>query len=193
MKRTFDFLDSVLTSPSPSFSGGELRKKWTVNGRSPFILLLLLFLLMFSCGSKTDELTPIIGPEKAQFRGNSIGDKYENVLKNAQRDNAVPSDEGVLTCEFKVDDSDLMVRYEFDQQELYAIQADIFFADTATLNSFEKNLVERYNKQFGEVEIDGGFLVWKQRQSGTEVEYALADESIEFGQPKLSLTIYNFD
>lgn len=157
------------------------------------VVYFILAIALFSCTSEKDELTPIIGSETTQFRGNSIGDKYEQVLKNAQKDNAVPSDEGVLTCEFKVEESDLMVRYEFDEQELYAIQADIFFADTSTLNGFEAKLVERYNKKFGEVEMDGGFLVWKHRDSGTEVEYALADESIEFGQPKLSLTIYNFD
>ncbi|TNF24330.1 MAG: hypothetical protein EP314_07985 [Bacteroidetes bacterium] len=157
------------------------------------VVYIVLAVLLYACGSDTDELAPILGSEKAQFRGNSIGDTYENVLKNAQRDNAVPADEGVLTCEFKVDDSELLVRYEFDQQQLYAIQADIFFADSAKLNAFENKLMERYNQQFGVVEVDGGFLVWRERTAGKEVEYAIADESIEFGQPKLSLTIYNFD
>jgi hypothetical protein len=48
-------------------------------------------------------------------------------------------------------------------------------------------------EQHGEMTSDAGFLVWKDKSSGTEVEYEVADESIEFGRPKLSLTIYNFD
>jgi hypothetical protein len=52
--------------------------------------------------------------------------------------------------------------------------------------------VIQYTTNYGEVDLDGGFLVWQNRDSDTEVEFTLADESIEFGQPKLSLTIYNF-
>ncbi len=36
---------------------------------------------------------------------------------------------------------------------------------------------------------NGGFFVWQEKN---QVEFTLADESIEFGEPKLSLTIYNF-
>jgi hypothetical protein len=156
-----------------------------------FLYLSLAFTL-FSCGSKPDVLKPIMGEENAHFRGISIGDKYEKVLKRAAKDNPTSTEVGVLNCEFKVEESELLVRYEFDQEKLYAIQADIFFADSVSLNTFEKTLVIQYNTNYGEVDLDGGFLVWQNRDSGTEVEFALADESIEFGQPKLSLTIYNF-
>lgn len=135
---------------------------------------------------------PIMGKENAHFRGNSIGDKYEEVLKLAAADNPTSTEEGVLNCEFKIEESELLVRYEFDGEKLYAIQADIFFPDSASLHTFQETLVSQYNLAYGEVDEDGGFLVWRHRHSGTEVEFTLADESIEFGQPKLSLTIYNF-
>jgi hypothetical protein len=157
-------------------------------------LYIILSVSLFACsGPEQDVLTPIIGQETGHFRGSAIGDSYEKVSKQVAADNPTSTEEGVLNCEFKVGNSELLVRYEFDQEKLYAIQADIFFADTASLNSFQHSLVNQYNSSFGEVNMDAGFLVWRNRDSGTEVEFALADESIEFGQPKLSLTIYNFD
>jgi hypothetical protein len=148
---------------------------------------------LFSCGRETDTLSPIVGNGEGDFRGNSIGDRYERVLKNAATDNPTIPEEGVISCEFKVEESELLVRYEFDDEKLYSIQADIFFADTASLSSFLTSLQERMAEQHGEMTSDAGFLVWKDKSSGTEVEYEVADESIEFGRPKLSLTIYNFD
>ncbi|MCF8276894.1 MAG: hypothetical protein K9J17_09180 [Flavobacteriales bacterium] len=157
------------------------------------LIYTIISITLFACGSETDVLTPVVGPANSHFRGNTIGDKYQQVLKNAATDHPVPTEEGVLNCEFKAGDSELTVHYEFDQEKLYSVQADMFFPDSASLNTFENKLVERYNASFGEVQLDGGFLVWKDNSSGTEVEFTLADESIEFGQPKLSLTIYNFD
>ncbi len=157
-------------------------------------LYIIITVTLFGCsGSEPDVLAPIMGQETGHFRGSSIGDKYQDVLKQVAKDNATSTEEGVLNCEFKIENSELLVRYEFDQEKLYAIQADIFFADTASLNSFQQSLVIQYNSSFGEVNMDGGFFVWRHRESDAEVEFALADESIEFGQPKLSLTIYNFD
>jgi hypothetical protein len=156
------------------------------------LFYIALAFTVFSCGSKPDVLMPIMGEGNAHFRGISIGDNYEKVLKRAAKDNPTSTEVGVLNCEFKVEESELLVRYEFDQEKLYAIQTDIFFPDSASLNMFEKTLINQYNLAYGEVDEAGGFLVWQHRHSGTEVEFALADESIEFGQPKLSLTIYNF-
>lgn len=157
------------------------------------IFYIAIAFTLFSCGSKPDVLLPIMGEGSAHFRHNSIGDKYESVLKRAAKDNPNSTEAGVLNCEFIADESEVLVRYEFDQEKLYAIQADIFFPDSTSLNTFEQTLINQYNAAYGKVDEDGGFLVWRHRDSNTEVEFALADESIEFGQPKLSLTIYNFD
>lgn len=157
------------------------------------ILCTIITLTLFSCGMETDSLSPIVGSGEGDFRGNSIGDRYERVLKNAASDNPTIPEEGVIACEFKVEESELLVRYEFDEEKLYSIQADIFFADTASLGTFLSELQEQMTDQHGEMTSDSGFLVWKDKSSGTEVEYTVADESIEFGRPKLSLTIYNFD
>ena len=88
-----------------------------------------------------------------------------------------------------MEDVAVAVRYEFDGEVLYSIQADLFFPDSSALRGFEEGLIDRYNKSYGDMTENGGFFVW---QENNQVEFTLADESIEFGQPKLSLTIYNF-
>jgi hypothetical protein len=149
---------------------------------------LLLVLTLFSCGSDTDVLKPIVGD--GHFRGNSIGDKYKKVSNQVAADNPVSRSESAIGCELNVDGVELTVQYEFDGDALYSIQADMFFEDSTQLSKFQGLLIERYNSAYGEMSEDGGFLVW---QENNRIEFTLADESIEFGQPMLSLTIYNFD
>ena len=98
-----------------------------------------------------------------------------------------------INCELTANGSEVIVWYEFDRQRLYSIQTDIFFPDTAALAQFQRELMYRYNNRYGEVSENGGFLVWKGKAGkDSQVQFALADESFEFGRPKLSLTIYNF-
>ncbi|MFM1875956.1 MAG: hypothetical protein RL266_1693 [Bacteroidota bacterium] len=148
----------------------------------------ILITSLFACGSKQGTLDQVIGT--AHFRGNSIGDKRQKVSSNVAADNITVQDEMAVTCELKVQETDMLVRYDFDGDALYSIQADMFFSDSTALTHFQESLIEHYNAKYGQVNVDGGFLVW---QEGGKVEFTLADESIEFGQPKLSLTIYNFD
>ena len=145
-------------------------------------------LILVSCGSTEDNLTGVIGSEKAHFQGVSIGDKHQKVIKKVVAE-VVTDNETGIACEFEAEAVSVAVRYEFDDQKLYSIQADLFFTDSSTLKSFEENIIARYNDSYGEMTENGGFFVW---QENNQVEFTLADESIEFGQPKLSLTIYNF-
>ncbi|MDP6908026.1 MAG: hypothetical protein QF371_00910 [Flavobacteriales bacterium] len=152
-----------------------------------------LILLATGCSTDSDSLQSILGQENTHFRGNSIGDKFKKVLKETEDDHVVSNTENGINCEIQVAETEMLVRYEFDQEELYSIQADIFFSDSTELMQFQEELVSLYNDNYGEVNENGGFLVWKARaNSGAEVQFAVADESIEFGRPKLSLTIYNF-
>ncbi len=157
------------------------------------LISICVILLATGCGTESDSLQLILGQENTHFRGNSIGDKFNKVLKETEDDHVVSKTETGISCEIQVAETEMLVRYEFDQEELYSIQADIFFSDTMELANFQEDLVNLYNKNYGEVNENGGFLVWKARgNSGLEVQFAVADESIEFGRPKLSLTIYNF-
>ncbi|MCB9186779.1 MAG: hypothetical protein H6601_08540 [Flavobacteriales bacterium] len=152
------------------------------------LVYIIVAIALVSCGEQKSTVTDVIG--SGHFRGNEIGDKREKVEKHAAVDNIVNRTEASINCELTVDDIELLARYDFDQEALYSIQADMFFPDTSEMNAFQGQLIKHYNAKYGEVNMDGGFLVW---QEEGKVEFTLADESIEFGQPKLSLTIYNFD
>ena len=148
----------------------------------------ILIVVFTACGSQEDGLNAILGTEKGHFQGVSIGDKYEKVAKKTNG-KAVATEEGLIACEYDEGDVSVVARYDFDGDILYSIQADLFFPDSSTLRKFENALINQYSNSYGELTEDGGFFVW---QENNEVEFTLADESIEFGEPKLSLTIYYF-
>lgn len=154
------------------------------------ILQLSVILLLGACSSHQDEsLEAVFGSENEHFQGVSIGDKHVNVVKKVAGTITTDNESGIASA-FDVNDVSVTVQYEFENEKLYSIQADLFFPDTAALNSFEQSLIGFYDQEFGEMTENGGFFVWHENN---QVEFTLADESIEFGQPKLSLTIYNFD
>jgi hypothetical protein len=152
------------------------------------LIYLIIVAVLVSCGDQKNVVTDVIG--SGHFRGAEIGETREKVEKEVEANNIVSQSETSISCEQTVDEIELLTRYDFDQEALYSIQADMFFADSSELNSFQDELIKFYNTKYGEVNLDGGFLVWQEKG---KVEFNLADESIEFGQPKLSLTIYNFE
>ena len=150
---------------------------------------LSIILLIAGCSTNNNEsLKSIFGTGNGHFQGVSIGDKQAKVLKNVSS-SIVTNNENAITTAFEANDVSISVQYEFEVEKLYSIQADLFFPDTSALNNFESLLIDYYNDKYGELTENGGFFVW---QENNQVEFTLADESIEFGQPKLSLTIYNF-
>ncbi|MGB0367788.1 MAG: hypothetical protein ACPGD8_00175 [Flavobacteriales bacterium] len=154
-----------------------------------FLLLLSIAIFLAGCSApKSDLIQTVIGSENAHFRGVSIGDKKQKVLKKTAANLVTDNEAGVATA-FDANGVSVTVQYEFEDLQLYSIQADLFFADTSALNTFEHSLIEQYNSKYGELTEKGGFFVWRENN---QIEFNLADESIEFGQPKLSLTIYNF-
>jgi len=154
---------------------------------------LLVLVLAVGCQTDTDVLKPILGDETAHFQGNSIGDQFESVKGKLTVDNALIEANSIF-YEQPLDDMELGVNYDFDENRLYSIQVDLFFAEEPSLALFEKSLSERYTGAYGKSEMSAGFKIWNQQMNDSlKIEYMLADESIEFGQPKLSLTIYNFE
>jgi hypothetical protein len=143
---------------------------------------------LVSCAEQQSAVTDVIGT--GHFRGHNIGDKRKHIEKGIKGIESLTQSENSLRYEQTIDGVELVAQYDFDQEALYSIQADMFFPDSTELSSFQDELINHYNTKYGDVNVDGGFLVW---QEEGKVEFTLADESIEFGQPKLSLTIYNFD
>lgn len=149
---------------------------------------MILAVGLVSCGEQKSAVTDVIGT--GHFRGHNIGDKQNQIENSLKGIESLNRTENSLNYEQTVDGIELVSRYDFDEEALYSIQADMFFPDSSALSSFQNELIQHYNAKYGNVDMDGGFLVW---QEDGKVEFTLADESIEFGQPKLSLTIYNFD
>ena len=152
------------------------------------LVYIIVAIVLVSCGEQKSTVTDVLGT--GHFRGHNIGDKRKPVENSLKGIESLNKTENSLNYEQLVDGVELVSRYDFDEDALYSIQADMFFPDSTELSRFQESLIEHYNTKYGKVNVDGGFLVW---QEDGKVEFTLADESIEFGQPKLSLTIYNFD
>ena len=151
-------------------------------------IYMILAVALVSCGEQKSAVIDVIGT--GHFRGHNIGDKQNQIENSLKGIESLNRTENSLNYEQTIDGIELVSRYDFDEEALYSIQADMFFPDSSALSSFQNELIQHYNAKYGNVDMDGGFLVW---QEDGKVEFTLADESIEFGQPKLSLTIYNFD
>jgi hypothetical protein len=158
------------------------------NDVTRFLVLALIAVTVVSCSEQKSAVTDVIGT--GHFRGHNIGDKQKQIENSLKGVESLNQTESSLRYEQTIDGVELIAQYDFDQEALYSIQADMFFPDSSDLNSFQDELINHYNTKYGEVNMESGFLVW---QEEGKVEFTLADESIEFGQPKLSLTIYNFD
>lgn len=152
------------------------------------LVYMIAAIVLVSCGEQKSTVTDVLGT--GHFRGHNIGDKRKPVENSLKGIESLNKTENSLHYEQLIDGVELVSRYDFDEDALYSIQADMFFPDSTELSRFQESLIEHYNTKYGKVNVDGGFLVW---QEDGKVEFTLADESIEFGQPKLSLTIYNFD
>lgn len=152
------------------------------------LVYIIVAIVLVSCGEQKSTVTDVLGT--GHFRGHNIGDKRKPVENSLKGIESLNKTENSLNYEQLIDGVELVSRYDFDEDALYSIQADMFFPDSTELSRFQESLIEHYNTKYGKVNVDGGFLVW---QEDGKVEFTLADESIEFGQPKLSLTIYNFD
>jgi len=152
------------------------------------LLMFCLVVGLAACGTNEGQLTDVLGT--GHFRGHNIGDKQKQIENSLKGIESLSLTESSLNYEQTINGVELVSRYDFDQEALYSIQADLFFPDSSELNRFEDELIAHYNAKYGEVDLSSGFLIW---QESGKVEFTLADESVEFGQPKLSLTIYNFD
>lgn len=151
-------------------------------------IYVVLAIVLVSCANQKNSVTDVIGT--GHFRGHDIGSKQKQIENSLKEISSLNVSENSLSYEQTIDGIELVSQYDFDENSLYSIQADLFFSDSTALNSFQDQLITHYNGKYGDVDLSSGFLVW---QESNKVEFTLADESVEFGQPKLSLTIYNFD
>ncbi len=171
---------------------------WTEKFVLSLSVMALLFLLgLMACGdSGTSPANPAspLGDGKAHFRGSSIGDRIDDVLKREPIDSVVFSIPKQVVYNFGTDTIVLQVSYEFENDTLHTIQADWFFLTGEMLVRVQDEIRASFDTHYVRQEGEGDFEVWQAtRSDGRIVEFTLMEASTEYGRPVLSLTVYRFE
>lgn len=172
--------------------------QWTICNFLPTRVLAGLLLLGFiACGDSDQtpaELTSPLGSGKAHFRGSSIGDRIDDVLRREPIDSVVFSIPKQVVYSFGSDTIVLQVSYEFEEDTLHTIQADWFFVAPEMLMRLQEEIRAGFDTRYARQESDGDFEVWQAvRADGSMVELTLMEATTEYGRPVLSLTVYRFE
>lgn len=177
----------------------ELPAVGSIFNFSSFRALVVLFLLglIASCGDSgtapVDPASPL-GDGKAHFRGSSIGDRIDDVLKREPIDSVVFSIPKQVVYNFGSDTTVLQVSYEFENDTLHTIQADWFFLTGEMLAHVQDEIRNSFDTRYARQEGEGDYEVWRAaRADGRMVEFTLMEASAEYGRPVLSLTVYRFE
>lgn len=161
------------------------------------ILLLAIATVLVSCVNdvETTTLSPMESHDapKGHFRGTSIGDRIDDILKREPIDSVVFSLPNQVVYNIGTDTCVLQVSYEFESDTLHTIQADWFFLEIEDLEVVQQEVRSSFDTRYARQEGDGDYEVWHSvRANGKMIEFTLLDASIEYGRPVLSLTIHNF-
>lgn len=161
------------------------------------LVAMLLLGLTASCGDSgpaSENLTSPLGEAKGHFRGSSIGDHIEDVLRREPIDSVVFSIPKQVVYSFGTDTTVLQVSYEFENDTLHTIQADWFFLTSEMLERAHQEVRSGFDTRFARQEDEGDFEVWQAvRSDGTMIEFTLMEATTEYGRPVLSLTVYRFE
>ena len=157
-------------------------------------ILSLLLIALSSC-EKTHITAESIMGFRDQFRGISIGDDLEQVLTELDCAEITPYSNNNIGGFSELDkNASLDISLELEEEILVAIQADVYLPDQAEAIRLMDDLGNLLSSRYGEREVRSGFQVWLDRAGKIQAtEFALADETLESGSPKLSITIYNFE
>lgn len=158
------------------------------------VLFLLTLLACSDRGPAPENLSSPLGEAKGHFRGSSIGDRIDHILRSEPIDSVVFSVPKQVVYSFSTDTTVLQVSYEFENDTLHTIQADWFFLTTDILVQVQQDLRTTFDTRFARQEGDGDFEVWQAvRADGSMVEFTLMEATTEYGRPVLSLTVYRFE
>lgn len=130
-----------------------------------------------------------------QFRGISIGDNLEEVLTELDCAEVTPySNDRIGGVNELGKNSTLEISLELEEELLVAIQADVFLADQAESIRLMDDISELLTSRYGPGTNRSDFKVWLDQAGKIQpTEFAVTDESLASGEPKLSITIYNFE
>jgi len=157
----------------------------------------MLLLCLMACGKSgpaPENLSSPLGEPRGHFRGSSIGDHIEDILRREPIDSVVFSVPKQVVYSFSTDTTVIQVSYEFESDTLHTIQADWFFLTGDMLAQVQEDLRAGFDTRFARQEGDGDFEVWQAvRADGSMVEFTLMEATTEYGRPVLSLTVYRFE
>lgn len=165
--------------------------------RAYILLFAVVAALMVSCSNEVETAsmspTESHSATKGHFRGTSIGDRMDDILRREPIDSVVFSLPNQIMYNISTDTCVLQVSYEFEQDTLHTIQADWFFLKIDAMELFQEDVRASLDTRYARQDGDGDYEVWHSvRASGQMIEFTLLDASIEYGRPVLSLTIHNF-
>lgn len=171
---------------------------WAERVVSSLSVMACVFLLtLMACGdSGTAPVGPSspLGEHRAHFRGSSIGDRVDDVLRREPIDSVVFSIPEQVVYSFGTDSVLLQVSYEFERDTLHTIQADWFFLTPEMLVEVSDGIRSSFNTRYAQQESEGDFEVWQAvRADGSMVGFTLTEATAEYGRPVLSLTVYRFE
>ena len=163
--------------------------------KGQLVLLSTIILLFISCGNEevnSEGPTTSHSVPLGHFRGISIGDAMDVVLKREPIDSVVFSIPNQVMYNIGTDTCVLQVSYEFEEDTLHTIQADWFFLEEVDLEQMAEEIRTSFDNKYARQEGQGDFEVWKSvNAEGEMVEFTMMDASTEYGRPVLSLTIYD--
>jgi len=165
-------------------------------------LFLFLIIILNAC-TKPVQLINITKNENGIFRGIDIGDSPEKVmsledsltLKDKARANTyLYYDIPVKVRGGTKGANSFTIAYNFEDEHLYEIQVDVYLESEDDCQRIYKDFITLYNKKYGKYIKDQDYLVWNTKSAeGDNISIELINESNEYKDGKLSLTIFNTD
>lgn len=148
-----------------------------------YLTVFILFLI--ACGSnKSDYFEAINSNDFGHYRGVEIGMKINEV--KAIEDENFLKDEMPTYLHYDVSldmGNSYTVSYDFSSEdELYEIEMNSFFDIIDDAQKLMDDFKEFFHEKYGDESVsEDGYLIWKINNSGKDVEFAMKNESEEYG------------
>lgn len=165
-----------------------------------FLLSIVCVFLLFSCNNVSDSLKEptdfekIINNEEGHFRGISIGDTIDFVLKN-ETSTLADSAPDYLFYDTNINDSDYYtISYQFDDSGLFEIMLDVNLHSQSKTLDLYTDFLNYFSTKYGTAQKIDNFEIWKiSSNKSDKIEFALSQDSTENGEGHILLTLTNYD
>lgn len=149
-----------------------------------FYLTVFIFFLIACGGNKSDYFEMINSNTNGHYRGVKIG-MTKNEVKVIEGDNFLKDEMPTyLHYDVALDmGNSYTVSYDFSSDdELYEIEMNSFFDIIDDVQKLMDDFKEFFNKKYGKESVsEDGYLIWKVNTTGKDLEFAMKNESEEYG------------